>query len=365
MKKLLQKFILPLFLIICLAGSEYSQAQIANTGQLLRAGMDDAEILVTEYIRPYAEGFGAMNNTGWVQMAGTHGVLGFNVGLRVGATAIPDSRGSFDLNDFDFRFLRPADPNDTVSPTISGENNSGPEVQLFQQFEGFGEVPLYSFNLPSGTGVGYAFAPMIQLSVGLPQSTEVSLRFVPEMTFGDYGTISVFGLGIKHEINRWIPIYLPIDISVLGGFSQTGLTGNYTLAPGSGDYDEDPDDLDRESTWEGQRAVLGSTTWHVNALAGRSLGPIRVYAGLGLQGSRMQIDFEGTHPSINIQLNDDGMPVRVLSSITDPLQVDVDPGTTFRTMVGGTISLGFIRFTAEMTYADYPVLNAGIGIGIR
>ncbi|MCH8558515.1 MAG: hypothetical protein LAT84_11855 [Balneolia bacterium] len=355
-------------IIICLAaaGAHQTHAQVGNTGSFLQGSLDDASILTAEYIRPYAEGFGAVANTGWVYKAGTHSVLGFDLSLRFGAAAVPSGKNQFNLNELGLSSIRPINPASSVTPSVSGSNSAGPQVEVFQPNPVTGEdFVITSFNMPSGSGFGYALAPMVQASVGLPYDTDIMLRLVPSVSIPGYGDFGLFGLGFNHELNQWIPGYLPVDLTVMAAFMNIGLTGSFTLAPSPSDYDSDPNNLDTPVRWAGQQAGLSSNSWNANLMAGRSLGPLSVFGGLGFQSTSMEIDFTGEYPVYELAVNQQGDVEVVLDSITDPLTVNVDTGATFRTFAGATVKLGFFYFSAEVTYAEYAVLNAGLGFSFR
>lgn len=348
-----------------------AEAQVSDTGDFLRAlqedTIDDVGLLLEAYTRPYAEGLGAVSNTGWVRTAGTHSVLGFDLSLSLGIAAVPGSKNEFDINDLGLTNIQASGP-ESVSPTISGRRGTAVGVDVFADVPDVGRQEITSFALPSGTDFAYAPAPMIQLSVGVPKNTDIMLRYVPEVSIGRYGDFSIFGLGIKHELNQWIPGYLPVDISFMAGYTDIDLTGSFTLSASDIDYDEDPNNLDRASVWEGQRANMNSRAWNANLLAGRTLGPLGAYIGLGIQSSSFELDFDGRYPFLELETRvEDGQAeaVRVLSSIEDPVQLEIDSGTIFRGVVGGRLRLGFVQFNLDFTYAEYVVLNAGVGFTFR
>lgn len=364
--------LLSLFILILLPAKSLD-AQVSDTGeflQVLEAGaLSDVELMLNAYSRPYAEGLGAVSNSGWVSSAGTHGVLGFDLRLSLGIAAVPDSKSSFDLSTLGMTNIRASDPNETINPTISGTDGTDVGVTVFADVPGLDDpVELSDFTLPSGTDFAYTPAPMIQLSVGAPKNTDVMLRLVPEFGIGDYGDFSLFGLGLKHELNQWIPAPLPIKLSVMGGYTNIDLSGSFTVNADAIDYDEDPDNLDQASTWEGQQAVMNSRAWNLNVLAGKSLGPLSVYAGLGMQGSNFELSFDGQYPFLELDTEiSNGQPeaVKRLSTIEDPVRLDIDTGTIFRGMAGASFKLLLVNFNLDLTYAEYPVLNAGASFTFR
>lgn len=359
--------------VLLFTSPKSAQAQVSDTGEFLQAleagTLSDVELMVNAYARPYAEGLGAVSNSGWVTGAGTHGVLGFDFKISLGIAAVPDSKSTFDLNELGLTNIRATDPANSVNPTISGTDGTAVGVSVFADVPGF-EQPqeISSFDLPSGTDFAYTPAPMVQLGVGVPKNTDIMLRFVPEVGIGDYGDFSIFGLGVKHELNQWIPAPLPVTLSVMGGYTNIDLSGSFTLTGSDVEYDEDPNNLDQPSTWEGQQAVMANNAWNANLLAGKSLGPLGVYAGIGMQSSSFELEFDGRYPFLELGTDTSGgQPevVRELSTIEDPVRLDIDSGTIFRGTIGASLKLALLKFNLDFTYAEYPVLNAGFGLTFR
>jgi hypothetical protein len=365
--------ILSAVFLLMLLPAKSADAQVSDTGeflQVLEAGaLSDVELMLNAYSRPYAEGLGAVSNSGWVSSAGSHGILGFDLRLSLGIAAIPDGKNSFDLSTLGMSNIRASDPNETINPTISGTDGTDVGVTVFADVPGFDEQQALSeFTLPSGTDFAYTPAPMVQLSAGIPKNTDLMLRFVPEIGIGDYGDFSLFGFGVKHELNQWIPAPLPIKLSVMGGYTNIDLSGSFTVNADRLDYDEDPNNLDQPATWDGQQAVMNSKAWNLNVLAGKSLGPLSVYAGLGMQNSNFELSFDGQYPFLELDTQvSNGEPelVKRLSTIEDPVRIDLNTGTIFRGMAGASFKMLLIKFNLDLTYAEYPVLNAGASFTFR
>ena len=154
----------------------------------------------------------------------------------------------------------------------------------------------------------------------------------------------------------------------MGGYTNIDLSGSFTLAGSDIDYDEDPNNLDVASTWEGQEANMNSNAWNANLLVGKELGPLGVYAGAGFQSSSFELSFDGRYPFLELETrenNGEVEAVRVLSTIEDPAQVEINSGSVFRTMIGASLKIPFMRFNVDFTYAEYAVLNAGLGFTFR
>ena len=313
-------------LLVCPAN-----AQVNEIDELIRGGVGDAETLIDAYLAPGVTGFGTGLNTGWSGAAKPHDVMGFH--LRVGATLsrVPSSDRSFALVAGDLETFTLDNSEIGSSPTIAGDDDG----------------PTYRFRLPSGDiitmpeGTGFAFAPTpdIQAGAGIVRDTEVMLRLVPPADIGDDGRASLYGVGVKHGINQWLPgEALPVDLSALIHYTRF-------------DLDADLDDNgDQTLAW-------GTSAWAVTALVGKSLPVLSVYAGLGVEASATDIALEGTYEIEN--------ELGATTSMEDPLTVAFDRTTSLRALGGARIRLGFFALFVEGTLANYASATAGVGVSFH
>ncbi len=345
-----------------------ANAQISNTGQFMQSNVADANLLIQAYTEPFSKGYSSVASTGWVHRAKPKSRFGFDISVGFGLAVVPESDRSFDLNDFDFQRLRPVNPGNTISPTVSGSSSSGPEVEVFQPVtleDGTQEeLELLTFILPQGSGFSYIPGPTIQGSVGLPYGTEIMLRLIPEVTVGDYGSVSTWGFGFMHSVDQWIPAPLPVDISVMASYVETNLSSGFSIMPAS--HDADPNNYNTPDRWENQSVKLNSSVFTANVLVGRSLGPLSLYGGFGLSHGDMTVVMEGDYPVIVAEVDGNGNATgrRELDIITDPIDIDYDTQSAFRGVVGASVRLGIMRISADASFADYPVVNAKLSFGL-
>lgn len=320
-------------LALLLGTLQPATAQVDEVDDLLRGGVADAQTLIDAYLSPGVTGFGRGLNTGWTGAAKPHGVLGFH--LRIGATLsrVPSGDRSFSLTDADLESLTLANSGIGSSPTIAGDD----------------EVDTYIFQLPSGStitmpeGTGFSFtpAPVIEAGVGVIRDTEVMLRLVPPVNFGDdYGQVGLFGFGVKHGINQWLPggALLPVDLSAMVNYTRFNLDATLD------------DNADQTLEWD-------TNAWAITGLVGKSLPVLSVYAGLGVESAATEIALKGTY---EIE-NDQG----VETSVEDPLTVDFGSNTSLRALGGARIRLGFFAIYLEGTLANYSSVTAGVGLSFR
>jgi hypothetical protein len=88
----MKKLILLAF-ISFFAVNAFSQISV---GDYFKSGLDNAQILATEYMRPYGEMMGTSLNSGWYTSAKPHKLLGFDITFTTTITMAPASAKTFD-----------------------------------------------------------------------------------------------------------------------------------------------------------------------------------------------------------------------------------------------------------------------------
>ena len=327
-------------------------AQLGNIDAFLRAGAADAEEITKAYLKPFPSGFGADINSGWTKSATPHKTFGFDIQIRAALSIIPGSDQNFDINDLDLQKTRPADPSNTISPTVGGNDEPGPEVVVEENGE-----ELARFNLPEGTGFNFVPAPMVQASVGLVRSTDLTIRFIPKVTFDDTD-FNMKGLGIKHGINQWLPggQALPVNISVLGGFTNIDVSSKLNLPEEGLPNDQEA----ATANYDNQEASLSLNTFTLKAFVGKDLPFISFYGGLGYETSKMEVDVAGNYP-VNI---DTPLGPRY-DLVRDPFSYDETGENTFSVLGGVTLKLAFFHVFGEFSLSKYSTANAGVAISFR
>lgn len=365
MKRLL--LLLPLCLMFLLP-AEKSNAQFADLGEILRAGTNDSNLLLESYLRPYATGFGADLNSGWNNTARPYKTLGFDIRVSAAASFVPVADELFNVSELNFAQLEVLDGNST--PTIAGPDNIA-RARLGRTFtnpETGNQEELFAFNMPEGTGFPYVPAPMVQLTVGIPFDTDVSLRAVPAIDIPDVdGSINLFGLGVKHGLNQWIPggALLPVDISAQAGFTQLSVDIGVEVQP---QVDGDTRNDFNDSNWDDQNIELSSSGYVFNLLVGKTLPIVSVYGGVGMQTSQMIIKTGGAYPITVANSEYDGQNdtrTKAVEELVDPVDLEITGSNSLQALAGFRIRLGFIAVSGSYTISEYPVANVGVGLSFR
>ncbi|HEX6983514.1 MAG TPA: DUF6588 family protein [Balneolaceae bacterium] len=328
-------------------------AQFNNFGEVIQAGVDDAEVLTRAYLAPLPSGFGSGINSGWINTAETHQPFGFDIQIRTALSFVPTSDETFDLANLDLQKTRAADPDQTISPTIGGNNEIGPVVVIEDDGN---EVA--RFNLPKGSGYPVVPSAMIQAGVGLVADTDLIIRYIPQFSY-ENTTFNMYGVGLKHGINQWIPggKLLPVNISIMGGFTRIDVQSALNLQPEG--LPADPIE-DAGKSFDEQFANISLNAFTVKALVGKSLPFISFYGGLGYQTSMMEVDVVGNYPvNVSTPFGDR------YEVITDPFTYDAEGDNKFSLLGGATLKMAFFRLFGEFTLAEYSTASVGIGFSFR
>ena len=313
-----------------LAPIEDTHGQLKEIEKFLDAGGDNVEALTKAYLSPLPNGIITGLNSGWTTKAKPTKSLGFSLQLRTSFATVPAAEQMFDANTIGLEGI-------SVSPgkssTIAGENIDGQILTLPDNS---------TLTLPSGINFPYVPTPMVQANLGLFLGTDVTIRYVPEVDFQDFGSVDLVGVGIKHDLNQWIPggKLLPIDLTIMAAYTQFNMSIDLEFNQGA----------------QGQRVESATQAIVTNFLIGKTIPLLSAYAGIGYQLGDFELNMLGDYII--------GSGVRQ-STLTDPVSYTQSYNGGIHLIAGAQIKLALFRFFAEVTTAEYTTFNGGIGIGLR
>ena len=254
-------------------------------------GVEDAEVILQEYLKPYANILGSDLNAGWYNTARPHKLGGLDVTATVSWAKAPSSALSYDLGALSLNGS--VEPNPTaIAPTVAGEQEDRPGLSYSTLVDLGGgnmqEVEYSNFEVPDGAGIDFFPLPMVQLTVGLPFGTDVSARFIPTVGYKDYGEIGLWGVGGKHSVSQWLPFINKLkflDISVQGGYTKVSSSVHVLVEPQLLVEVDNYPDFD----WDDQFVTQKVEGWTVNLIASQTLPIISFYQGIGYASSRVEL----------------------------------------------------------------------------
>jgi len=270
------KKVLVLILTLTFAVGAFGQTLEENLGSMLS---DNAEM----YLQPLGDAFGSAMNSGWYHRSRVHKMLGFDISAKAFLAAVPEeseffnfalneNEMEFDLDDLVGQDINPlaltfADiyyESDTRTPTFFGPADSagllvtnqdhlgglfedhlrtemtavlnGQQVdpalipglvdQAISNANIANEVSALDLDFPLPPGIGLPALPLVmpQIALGLPMGIELTVRGFPEAEIKDIGKFSMYGGGLRVNIDQFIPIPLfPVDITAGAFYSQMSI----------------------------------------------------------------------------------------------------------------------------------------------
>ena len=235
-----------------------------------------------------------------------------------------------------------------------------------------GQINLASFDLPKGTGISFAPAPMLQLGIGLPKNTELIGRYTPSMKLGSQAKIGLWGVGVKHSIKQWIPALnkIPIlQLSAMGGYTKLSSETDLSFMPdayGSSVY-VDPQIPD--GYYDNQQMAMDISSFTGNLLISANLPVVCFYGGVGFNTTTTNLELNGNYPVPKYNTDENRKEITEQSSVEDPISLEIKhkDGSTTKPRYNAGIRFKFAVITLhfDYTYADYSVFTTGLGLSIR
>lgn len=319
---------------------------------------DDAALLTKNYLNPAVKGLMYSMNGGWYTTAKVHKKFGFDITISANVSLVPSNAEFFNFIPSDYNFL--SLPNgETTIPTVMSESTFETEVDV-RIPNGDGTFKVGSFTMPGGIGadlpLNAVLTPMVQFGFGLPTKTDLKIRYVPNMSFGDDFASGLIGIGLQHDITQYLgPIKkLPLSISILAAF--TSLNATYTL--------DNEDFTDNVSVNNGE-ADFRLNTYTIQAIGSLDFKIITFYGSLGYNGGKTTANMKG-HYTLTYDLEDSNGNVigTVNESISDPLNLGFDING-MRATLGTRLNLGFFKIFADYSFQEFNTVSAGIALSFR
>lgn len=339
-----------------------------NQLDFIYGGVSDAEKMLQAYLEPFANILGSDLNAGWYNTARPHELGGVDVTATVSWAKAPASMFSYDI--MALELYGQFDPeNGTIAPTIVGDMEPRPSMVYSEAVDypdgSSQEVEYARYSLPNGVGVDYFPLPMLQLSVGLPFGTDVSVRFLPAIQMGDYGEIGLWGVGGKHSISQWLPGINELDfldISLQGGYTKVNSSVNVDVVPLEMEDLVNPyPDFD----WDDQFVAQDVSGWTANLIASQTFSVLTIYEGIGYASSMVELAMLGHYPvpMVITEGADIGRPTYEI--VENPFKLSYENINNLRMNVGARIKLGVLTLHYDFTYTLYATHSAGIGVSFR
>jgi hypothetical protein len=333
-------FLVP-FVFFVTFSATYSQNGIEN---LLSSGLEDANRFLNSYTEPGSEALVYSLANGWYNSAKVKGLGGFEISFIAGVSQIQDKNTRFTLNENDYNSLRfAAGPSEQEVGTLFGQNSPDVNMNILE-----GNEPIGSISLPQGLGsqnIEYIPNLIIQGSVGLPFSTELKLRFLPEVETKDV-TSQFYGAGLQHEFTNWIPGLKLLPIALSGFVGYNSFEGEYLFS-------------EQSSLISGINQSISTDidSWHYAILVSTKLPIINFYGSIGGISGSAVTRLKGEY------MVNTGVSEIQGATLVDPLRLETSV-SGYRATLGTKLSLAFFKLNIDYSFQEYNSLNVGINFGI-
>lgn len=286
------------------------------------------------YLTPLLSGLGADLNSGFYHSADLHDVLGFDLGVKLGAALMKDDDKVFDFvmpdqmtySGVTLRAVTDYDKIVSGSPSAIGEK-TGKEVKVKSTSP---NIPLRGqtiFSTPQGFDLRAVPLIVPQVAIGLPMGLEVIGRFIPTVSISDAGKVNFLGFGLRHDIDQYIPFF-PIDVSI------HFMTQKLTLSDKSD-----------------KKLLTGDATAYGLEIS-KKLVVLTLYGGYQIEKSNWDIE------PYEFNESGTGSPVKVAG-------FSVEGKNKSRFHAGLRLLLVFLNVHADYSFSTHPVATVGAGITFR
>ncbi len=200
--------------------------------------------------------------------------------------------------------------------------------------------------MPTGLGsenINFVPSAFIQASIGLIKGIELKARFFPKVETDDI-EVGLFGVGLQYDFTSLLPADKLIPVAISGLIAYTNLDATYDFSESS---------IVRGSD---QRLENSTNTWLFQAIGSTRLPIFNVYGGIGYITGNSDTDLRGTYSVTSGALAGD--------TLIDPLSIE-NKVSGIRGTVGFKLKLGFFRFNADYTLAEFDNLSIGLSFGFR
>jgi hypothetical protein len=275
-----------------------------------------------EYIQPFCTALGTDLNTGLYGTAKTLGTLHFGITINTSFASVPSEDKTFTAKRPDIE--DPLNPGEQIylynEPTVKSATCFGETGGTFTSTSDTGN----DLILPDGANTPVVPFAMPQVSLGLPFGNEIMLRWLPQYEISsDIGKIGFFGIGLKHDIDQYIPL-CPVSLAAQAVYQQMKL----------GD-------------------IVKIKDFALNAEVSKTFLMLTLYGGL-------QYEHTTLHAAYTI-------PEATYGDVTTPatkIAFDIDGDNSFRGTAGLRLRLLIFNINLDYSLSKYPVFNLGLGASI-
>ena len=295
------------------------------------------------YVQPAVNALGADLNSGFFHKATVGGgllpLVDVYAGVKAFGTLVPEEERTLSLSyqtrqevEYDEGETYDADVTYEIdeAPTIFGEQEPGQATGTATfQADGQEQTKDVSLDLPPGLyEVPAVPLGTPQVGVGVPMiGTHVSVRYLPRIGYGGFGSVQFAGGGVRHDVSSYIPL-LPFGLSAYGFYQTLSIEG--------------------DQAGEGLDLSADLSAYALGVSASKSLLVATVYGGLQYERTTAEVAYSFDPPEIGAQ----------------SVAFDLTGENSFRALVGVSVGLGPAVLNVDLSQGQRTVLSAGLGVSL-
>lgn len=316
--------------------SSFAKVQAQENTDLFIA---DMLTLADNFARPASNGAAYQASAGWFSSAKSLEKWDFRFSVHGNALFVPEEKKTFNLSNTDLQLLEIENAQTAQLPTAFGSNTdvyfSG-EVTFFNPISGEMENRQVRFRGFEGINRDYIPHAFLQLAVGLPYDTELTVRAMPQVTIDDV-TASTFGLGLKHSLSQYF-IDEPEGFQLAAAIAFSKFNVEYGFEA-----------IQVEDLVLMDMINVDADLWMLEAIGSKRWGVFEAFAAAGIANSNFNYEMGGGGPA--------------LVTVNTELKKLGDTEAKFKGDLGFNLHFGKFRFSAMGTAGKY--FNANLGLHVR
>jgi hypothetical protein len=181
-----------------------------------------------------------------------------------------------------------------------------------------GPVPGMEYHYQNGQ-VKTSLVPFLspQLTIGNIFGTQAVIRYVPLPEHDDFPKVTLFGVGVRHSISRYLPEF-PADLAASVFYQKLDI----------GD-------------------IFSAKAFNIGGQISKSFAVATLYGGVQYETSTMSLSYTYTG-----------------GALPQHVGVDIDGENKIRATVGLGLNLAFLHLNADISVGKVTVASAGLGFGL-
>lgn len=293
--------------------------------------INDMLLVAENFATPGAEGAALQASAGWFTSGQTLEKWKVEVSVHGNGLFIPSSKQTKRASNSDFSVLNIQGDDNVLLPTVFGGDTD-------VMYEGRILGQAFSFDAIDGLDRGVILHPYPQVTVGLPYSTEVAVRFMPSVMFNDVG-VSTYGIGLKHNLTQYYERRYNAEdfqFAVVAAYSHFQV--DYAFSR-----------IEIPIFLQLNRIDVNADLWLFQALGSKLYDSFEVFGGLGITASSFSYEMGGSGTA--------------LPMLNETLTGIDGSGTLFKGDLGFNYYFGNFKISTMLTASKY--FNANLGIHYR